>query len=358
MKTILLIDDDEAICEIYGLALRHSGHDVLIAGSGQTGLALARAHRPDLILCDINMPGMDGLSVLQNLRGDAELGATQVVLMTGNRRDLSPRAGMELGADDFLLKPFTVDELNRCVAARLQRAQLDRRVEDKVVAGLRSTLQTTLPHELLTPLTGIMGLTELLLDEHQQLPAAELRQMLVDIDKAGKRLHRTLKNYFTILDLPEGDRSAAVPADRLSPENVRAAVLLGVETASQRHERTADVSVTVAECALRGTAQAVATITEELVDNACGFSPPGTPVYVQLDEAGRLTVEDQGRGMTARQIEQVGAFHQFERKKYEQQGLGLGLVLTQRLLAQCGGRLQITSSPGRSTTVTAVFASA
>ncbi len=72
---------------------------------------------------------------------------------------------------------------------------------------------------------------------------------------------------------------------------------------------------------------------EELVDNACKFSRQGTPVEVELSAEGLLSITDQGRGMTAAEIEQIGAFRQFDRKKHEQQGLGLGLVLVQKLAA-------------------------
>jgi len=69
---------------------------------------------------------------------------------------------MDLGADDFLLKPFAISELLRCVAARLKRAALSRQIDDRVLAELRLSLQPTLPHKLFTPLAGILGLTQLL----------------------------------------------------------------------------------------------------------------------------------------------------------------------------------------------------
>lgn len=356
MKTILLIDDDETILETYGMALEHSGYHVVTACSGTEGLEQARRHLPDLVLTDINMPGMDGRGLLKALRQDAELGTRQIVLMTGNVKAVTPRAGMELGADDFLEKPFSYEELVRCIEARLRRASVHWRVEDKIVSDLRSTLQATLPHEFLTPLTGILGLTQLLLEEQAELPPQEVRAMLADIEKSGKRLHRTLKNYFAILDLPAGESPPPTTVGRLSPQDVQEAVRAGMDTAARRHERTADVSADLAETTLHCTGHAISTIVEELVDNACSFSRPGTAVRVKLDGAGVLTVRDEGRGMTSAQIGQIGAFQQFDRRKYEQQGLGLGLVLAQRLLEQCGGRLAVDSEPGKGTTVTVRFA--
>jgi two-component system sensor histidine kinase/response regulator len=351
MKTILIIDDDAAICSMLSTALKQCGHHAITAESGSVGIELARKHLPDLVLCDISMPGMDGRSVLHALREDAELGSTQIVLMTGNVHDVTPRSGMELGADDFLIKPFTFDELTRCVDARLKRASVHWRVEDKVARELRSALKSTLPHEFLTPLTGIIGLTQLLLDDHPNTDPKEAREMLLDIEKSSKRLHRTMKNYFAILDLHTDKAAGAVTTDTLPPNDVSAAILAGTSAASHRHERQDDVSSQIAECALKCTENALTTIAEELVDNACSFSRPGTPIKVRLNAAGVLIVQDQGRGILPEHIEKIGAFRQFDRKKYEQQGLGLGLVLTQNLVTHYGGRLSLASEPGVGTTV-------
>jgi signal transduction histidine kinase len=94
---------------------------------------------------------------------------------------------------------------------------------------------------------------------------------------------------------------------------------------------------------------------DELVHNACKFSRPGTPVEITLAADGVLTIADKGRGMSAEEIGQIGAFQQFDRKKQEQQGLGLGLVLVQKLAAQSAAQFSITSKPGEGTTVRVSF---
>lgn len=129
MKTILLIDDDEAIRSTFGIALRSKGYRVIEANSGQTGFDLAQQQLPDLILSDISMPGGDGQALLRQIRQDEELSSKQVVLMTGRADLVTPRNGMEQGADDFLIKPVTLDALLRCVEARMNRAQISWRVE-------------------------------------------------------------------------------------------------------------------------------------------------------------------------------------------------------------------------------------
>ncbi len=345
MKTILIIDDDGPILETFSMALTRKGYHTVTAGSGKEGLEKARRFLPDLILCDINMPGMDGRNVLKTLRQEPELAGKQVVLMTGNAGQITSRSGMDLGADDFLVKPFGLDDLIRCVEARLERAQIHWRVEDQIVANLRSTVNSTLPHEFLTPLAGIMGLTEILLSEFPKLQEEEIREMLESIDESGQRLHRSLRKFFAILDQPSAPGGETPPA--LDAASVREAIVTATEAALQRHGRTDDLDINLAETTLPVFYQNLCGIVEELADNACVFSRSGSPIKVRLDGNGLLTVTDEGRGMTPQQIEQIGAFRQFDRKKYEQQGLGLGLVLVRNLAGQSGGTLSITSEPGK-----------
>ncbi|MCC5807725.1 MAG: hybrid sensor histidine kinase/response regulator [Opitutales bacterium] len=350
MKTVLVIDDEAAILEICGMALERKGFHVVRARSGGEGLEMAKRHVPDLVLCDINMPGMDGRGVLRTLRDDVELSTAQFVLMTGNPLAVPPRKGMELGADDFLTKPFTVEELLACVEARLRRAHVHWRVEERMMRDLRSTLSTTLPHEFFTPLSGIMGMTEILLSEFGNLDKGETLEILRDIDTSGKRLHRTLSHYFAILELEMDDGTSEAPRD-LGPEEIDKAVHDAVERVCARHERRTDISLELRYGKCHAALNDLCTILDELIDNACSFSLPGTPVQVCLTDDGVFTIRDEGRGMTPEQTERIGAFRQFDRKRFEQQGLGLGLALTLGLVTRSKGRLSVESAPGEGTTV-------
>jgi CheY-like chemotaxis protein len=105
MKTILLVDDDPQLRSMFSMGLTRKGYSVIEADSGATGLEMARKHLPDLILSDIHMPGGDGSTLLQEIRRDPELKSKQVVLITGRPDLVTPRQGMEGGADDFLAPP-------------------------------------------------------------------------------------------------------------------------------------------------------------------------------------------------------------------------------------------------------------
>jgi signal transduction histidine kinase len=356
MKTILLIDDEESIRSVFGLALRHHGYRVIEAGSGDTGIELARKHLPDLILTDISMPGADGQAVLEQIRQDPELSTKQVVLMTGQTHLVTPRKGMEAGADDFLVKPISMEALLNCVDARLKRAQVHWRVEDRMLVKLRNSLHSTLPHEFFTPLGGIIGLIEILRGSFTTFSPEEIEEMLDDLHQSALRLHRSLRNYLSILDLQAiSPESAPLLKEPLSARDVKAGLQSGMNEALRRNGRVENVVFEVEECAVMATLSDVTLMAEELVDNAAKFSPQGSEIALRFMADGVLAVTDQGRGMSAEEIEQIGAFQQFDRKKHEQQGLGLGLILVQKLTAKCGAKLTIQSELTKGTQVRIAF---
>jgi DNA-binding response OmpR family regulator len=121
MKTILVVDDEPGIVQISGDYLRHAGYQVLTAADGASALALIRTNAPDLIVLDIGLPGMDGLDVARETR---RLGATPIVMLTARGEETDKLVGLELGADDYIVKPFSPKELVARVRAVLRRSQM------------------------------------------------------------------------------------------------------------------------------------------------------------------------------------------------------------------------------------------
>ncbi len=123
MKTILVVEDQPQMLANLVTILRMENYVVLTASTGREGLKLALEQKPDLIVCDVMMPEMDGHQLLQALRDDPTTAATPFIFLTakGEARDM--RTGMNLGADDYLTKPVTATDLLAAVAARFRRAQ-------------------------------------------------------------------------------------------------------------------------------------------------------------------------------------------------------------------------------------------
>ena len=131
-RHVLIVDDDTLMRRSVSLHLEQNGFRASTAASAEDALALARRDRPDLVLLDIGLPGMDGLDALRHLRRQANL---PVIFVTARRRELEQVLGLELGADDYVTKPFSITELLARVRAVLRRTTSRPPTEDTVRIG-------------------------------------------------------------------------------------------------------------------------------------------------------------------------------------------------------------------------------
>jgi two-component system phosphate regulon response regulator PhoB len=123
MARILVIEDEADIQQILDYNLREKGHKVYLAGKGEEGLRLAREKKPDLVLLDLMLPDIPGTEVCKQLKSDPQMRATQVVMLTAKGEEIDRVVGFELGADDYVVKPFSVRELLLRIQAILRRSQ-------------------------------------------------------------------------------------------------------------------------------------------------------------------------------------------------------------------------------------------
>ena len=356
MKRILVIDDEPLLRETVRLALVGKGFDVIEAENGTLGIEKARQQLPDLILCDVNMEKLDGYLTLSALRNEPTTSAIPFILMTGMADNAGMRHGMELGADDYLPKPFKIEELYAAVEARLNKAEALRREAEKKLSDLRANISMMLPHELRTPLNGILAFGEMLAADAATLSAKEIAEMGQVIHDSGKRLERLIENFliYAQIELLGADAqkvNALRQKQTQSPAKLIEAHAVGQARAA---DRVNDLMLDLADHPVRISEDYLARIVDELVQNAFRFSPSGKRVSVTLSGLPNgvvLSVTDQGRGFSTEHITKVGAYMQFERQIQEQQGLGLGLVIARRLAELHGGTLSIQSERGTRTTV-------
>ena len=284
MKKILVIDDEEWLREMIHLALKQKGFEVIEAINGADGIEKARKELPDLILCDVNMEKVDGYLTLSSLRTEAPTASIPFILMTGLADNAGMRHGMELGADDYLPKPFTTDALYAAVDARLKKAQTVRDEAERKLAHLRDNISLMLPHELRTPLNGILAYGEILAADAAKLKPAEIAEMGHVVHQSGKRLERLIENFLIYAQLE------LIAAD---PKNVNAlrigrteqpAALIEKHAAAQAAfmDRSADLSLELADIPLPMAEEYLSKIVDELAQNAFKFSDPGTPVQLTL----------------------------------------------------------------------------
>lgn len=120
-ETVLVVDDDPDVARFVEVNLRSAGYDVAVAGDGEEALTRAATLRPDLVLLDVMMPRLSGYDVCQKIRENAAWSRTRIVMLTARGREIEVAKGLALGADAYITKPFSTQDLLAQVRAQLER---------------------------------------------------------------------------------------------------------------------------------------------------------------------------------------------------------------------------------------------
>lgn len=357
MPKILIIDDDELVREMIVSTLQMEGYETISAKDGRQGIEEARKHIPDLIICDVMMPAMDGYATLTAIRQYPATSTIPFVFLTGQTTKQDLRQGMERGADDFLVKPVMVDELLAAIQTRLQKHALTRKEAERKLDELRVNLSLSLPHEIRTPLSGIVGFAEVLRDDSGTLKPEEITEMASMILKSAHRLGALVENFLAYAQLQMlssgSDKNSFV--GRESTTGLKLRIEEAAHKKSAGVNRLKDLQVTVIDAEAAISLQGITRMVEELLENALKFSKAETPIEVTSTVEGNeyvLKVRDHGVGMDSKHLSDIGAYRQFGRTTREQQGSGLGLTITKMMTELYGGRFSIESEVGKGTVVT------
>jgi two-component system, sensor histidine kinase and response regulator len=360
MKTILIIEDEPAIRESICDLLEIEGFSVIDTELGYQGMQIAEERLPDLIICDVNLPDTDGYHILAELQNSPAAKAIPFIFLTAKGTKADLRHGMNLGADDYLVKPCTAEELLGAVATRMERQEALRVRSQHQLNVLRNNIAHFLPHELHTPLNGILLFSEILVDEHSSIARDDILEIAQGIHGSANRLYRLTQNFLCYAQLElaahDPERRAALCMGETSFGDVRISEI--AMRLAKQVDREADLSLKLQTASLAIADSQLQKIMEELIENAFKFSDPGSLVEItgtKTKQGFAVSIVDRGRGMTAEQIASLGAYMQFDRRFYEQQGSGLGLIIAKRMVELQGGQLLIDSIPGQQTLVQAIF---
>jgi two-component system sensor histidine kinase BarA len=371
LPQILIIDDIPENVAVLGRTLTALG-DVRFACSGPEGLALAWAQRPDLILLDVMMPGMDGYGVMEALEADLRTQGVPVIFVTAKTDADSETRALMAGAVDFIHKPINKDVVSARVKLQLKLAKYQDHLEDLVqlrtvelVAArdeaelanrAKGIFLANISHEFRTPMTSIVGYAEVLSMLIQDEPA---REYLLKIDKASQQLTGLIND---LLDLSNSDAGGlkikAADFDLIALLDRVEQPLL--DLASRKGLTLVRELAPDLPRALRGDAHRLAQVLDALLNNAVKFSAQGCialRIHTVLDRVSgqvllKFEVSDQGIGISPDAQHKI--FHLFEQadgsttRRYE--GTGLGLALSQSLVALMGGEIGVSSIPGQGST--------
>lgn len=359
MSKILVIEDEFLIRENLIERLGAEGFDTLGAENGSDGIKLAIADKPDLIICDVMMPEVDGYEVLKTLRQNPNTAAVPFIFLTAKADKAALRQGMELGADDYLTKPFTKTELLGAVATRLEKHAVVAQHFEEELVGFVQGITDVLPEELLNPVYQIFSLTQKLVEEHEEIKPQEILATAENINGATMYLHRLMENfviYSKLKALTINSQEVELLSDCRTSNPNEIVTSVARQKATQ-YNRESDLRLDIARAGIKIAEHDLKKIVEEIVDNAFKFSETGTPVDITAtieDDMYRLMIANSGCSMTLEQIASIGACRQFEREFYEQQGLGLGLIIAKRLCELHDGQLTIKTAKNSPTTTVCI----
>jgi CheY-like chemotaxis protein len=356
IRVLVIDDDDNAITALLRL-LRAARYEAVGINESRLAVETVRKTRPDVILCDVSMPGMDGYEVLRALKRDPQTAVIPFIFLSGRGDHCDIRHGMGLGADDYLTKPFESHELFESISARIERQRL---IAGKL-EGLRQNLLHSVPHEFFTPLNTILGFSMVVLEglrAGEEINARDLEDTMESINDAGDQLHRIASNYVLYAELAgrvSEDASAEAP-----PPTPIAETDLGrlVRKIGTQNRRMPDVHYSFAPADVRARTSTVEKIVAELLSNALKFSHAGEWVSVTGSIDGEdylLRVVDHGPGMSVEQTRIVEALSRGSIAPSASGPGGLGLTICALLAHLECGVLSISKNPDRGTMVTVRF---
>lgn len=348
---VLLVDDEKVSLKILSDLLKQDV-DIALAKNGLQALEKIKQNKPDLILMDVLMPGMDGFEVIDRLRADKHYESIPVIFITGLNSAGEEERGLTLGAQDYIHKPFSPEVVKARVATQLkivrQRLQLQKLSDELIEASeAKSRFLANMSHEIRTPLTSIIGYAEGI--TQGDFDSQFINNAVGIIAQNGQHLLNVVNE---ILDLSK------IEANKLEIELLDMdliTLLTSIESLVAQQAQAKGLSFSVnyqfpLPLMITSDPTRLKQILLNLINNALKFTEHGSvTVHVKQTDDGQLSfcVEDTGIGLTPEQMDKLFAdFTQVDSsvaRKYG--GTGLGLSIARSLANKLGGDISVESEP-------------
>jgi two-component system, sensor histidine kinase and response regulator len=354
---IQVVEDDPHLNMAISETLRSYDFEVESFANGAEALAWLKKHRPDVILCDIMMPEMDGYTFLRHTRADPHLRSLPFIFLTARTSMADQRLAREIGVEDYLTKPIDSENLVVAINNALRRQQMIRAETQQRMDELRNRIVAVLQHEFRTPLTFVLGYAEYLLEAIETgFDLAELRSSVAAILDGGRRLQHLIEGFLLL---------AALQNYHLKPEDLRDLTALSLwrhvaqslALRIQETQHTIQVVEHNATLMINGDPELLEEALRRLLDNALRYTRPESNLITLSVEwiapyVG-LRITDDGAGMTPEQVNALAQpFEQPDRENRNTPGAGLSLALVRHIASLHGGNLTIESVYGRGSTFT------
>ena len=346
---ILIVDDTPANLRLLSNMLSEQGFKVRSVINGPMALTAIRAAPPDLVLLDINMPGMNGYEVCDQLKADPATREIPIIFISALDEVHDKVKAFTVGGVDYITKPFQFEEVLARVKTHLALRNLQRELmaeiaeRDRLIAELDAYAHTV-AHDLKNPLTALVGFSSLLLKRFRRLTDEEIEQNLAMIAQNARKMTNIIDELLLLSSVRKVDEVACEPLDMAR---------IVAEAKSRLVDMVAESNALIEEPETWPVALGHAAWVEEVwanyLSNAIKYG--GTPPHIRLGgEVGpngqaRFWVQDNGPGLTAEECARL--FTPFERLgQVRAKGHGLGLSIVQRIVQKLGGKIGVESAPG------------
>lgn len=361
---VLVIDDDPIMRELATAKLVEAGFAVSAAENGMKGLEKLKAEGADIVISDVDMPGMSGFEVVAEIRKTPALAETPVIVVTGSERLDAVEQAFAAGATSFLAKPINWTLFTNAVRFVLKASEDQKELRvarDAAEAGARfkDSLLSVMSHELRTPLNAIIGFGQILAGQFERENDHQYKEYADYIIDGGKRLLNSVSDMLLASDARSGP-IALNDTDCRIDELIEAALGPLEKTASLANARIRR-AIKNGDAEILCDRMLIIRSISKLVDNALKFAPHGVEITVgaALTKSGELAilVRDNGPGIDADRLDAVmQPFSQTDMSlRRSKEGLGLGLPLVNAVMAAHGGRLKIVAPAGEGTSAFLIF---
>ena len=355
VRARILLADDNADMRNYLSRLLLSRYEVSAVADGATALVAAQEQVPDLVLSDVMMPGLNGFELLRELRNHPRTRDVPFILLSARAGEEARIEGLEAGADDYLVKPFSARELLARVGAVLELSQLRQettrreqqlRTEAESANRMKDEFLATLSHELRSPLNAMVGWTSLL--RSRKFDEATVSRALETIERNARVQVQLVEDLLDVSRIIRGQLRLAVRPLELIP--VIEAAIDVVRPAAEAKEIRLQSVLDPSAGPISGDSDRLQQIIWNLLTNAVKFTPKKGRVQIRLERINshvEIVVTDTGQGISAEFLPYVfDRFRQADNsitRSYN--GLGLGLAIVRHLVELHGGTVH-ADSPG------------
>ncbi len=351
---LLIVDDVPANLDVLSQALEGSGYNVLVATSGETALNVAERTTPDLILLDVMMPGLDGLETCKRLKADPEMQDIPVIFLTAKTEVEDIVKGFELGAVDYVTKPFNTTELLARVNTHLTIHSLQKALRQRIgeVDRMKREHEAFLRHELRNRIAPIMGYTDMVLED--SLSERQHRWMLT-VQESSKSMSALIDSMQNLQEIEAGQlelEKSALDLGRLVEQVVSDLRTMHGDRVKIECENTlANTTVHGDVNLLKGVFQNVTKNAIEHVADLEDDMERVVKLYL-LSENRNALVRINNRGEPIPPEKLGSFFEKFNTTKRETGGTGLGTTYAYLVTKAHGGVISVVSDETEGTTVT------